>query len=251
MSKLNVSISYDFQCQEKYGSRVNLENSCAVVIDVLRASTTICTLIELCNKIYITDCIEKANKIENSIKIGERNGKKIDGFNFGNSPVELLSNKLEIKKYVENGGNIVLTTTNGTRVLENISSNYTLIGSITNAKYVSKKACEIAFKSNKDITLVPAHRGGKFAIEDYICAGLIADYILKYSKEEIDSESFEGLIPSRTLTKTDWVRKVFESNSAKNLKILGYYEDILFSVSKNSQKSVGVYDKSLGIITSI
>ena len=52
----------------------------AIVIDVLRASTTINTLLQLCNEVYITDSIEKANSYENAIKIGERHGKKIEEF---------------------------------------------------------------------------------------------------------------------------------------------------------------------------
>jgi len=67
-------------------------------------------------------------------------------------------NKNLIKEHANNGGNIVLTTTNGTRVLENISSEHILIGSITNAEEVAKKAYSIAKKNKKGIMLVPCHR---------------------------------------------------------------------------------------------
>jgi len=249
---MNVSISYDFfENSPNPKDLVNLENFCVVVIDVLRASTTICTLLELCDNVYITDCVEKAEKIENSLKVGERDGKKIESFDFGNSPVEILSNKEKIKEHIKNSGKLVITTTNGTRVLENILSDDVLIGSITNAKYVAEKACEIAKEKKKDIMLVPAHRKGKFAIEDYIGAGLILNHILTLLDENISPENFEELIPARNLTKTDWVRKVLESNSSENLKKLGYYDDLLFSVSENTQKSVGTFDKKLGIIRSV
>jgi len=99
--------------------------------------------------------------------------------------------------------------------------------------------------------LVPAHRKGKFAIEDYIGTGLILNHILTLLDENISHENFEELIPARNLTKTDWVRKVLESNSAENLKKLGYYDDLLFSVSENTQKSVGAFDKKFGIIRSV
>lgn len=147
---MKISISFDFFGSDENPKTVDFSDYCVIIIDVLRASTTICTLLELCDKIYITDSLEKAEKIENSIKIGERNAQKIEGFDFGNSPVELIVNKNLIKEHANNGGNIVLTTTNGTRVLENISSEHILIGSITNAEEVAKKAYSIAKKIKKE-----------------------------------------------------------------------------------------------------
>lgn len=247
---MKISISFDFFGSSELQKTVDFSDYCVIVIDVLRASATICTLLDLCDKIYITGSIEKAENIENSIKIGERNAKKIEGFDFGNSPVELTVNKNLIKEHFENGGNIVLTTTNGTRVLENIVSDHILIGSITNAKSVAKKAYKLAKENNKGIMLVPVHRKGNFAIEDFIGAGIIADYIFKEYDEKIPDEKFEELIPARMLTKSDWVRKIFESNSGKNLKELGYFEDLIFCTSKNTQKSVGIFDKKSGSISS-
>ncbi|MBA2860263.1 2-phosphosulfolactate phosphatase [Methanococcus maripaludis] len=247
---MKISISFDFFGSSELQKTVDFSDYCVIVIDVLRASATICTLLDLCNKIYITGSIEKAANIENSIKIGERNAKKIEGFDFGNSPVELTVNRKLIKEHFENGGNIVLTTTNGTRVLENIVSDHILIGSITNAQNVAKKAYKLAKENNKGIMLVPVHRKGNFAIEDFIGAGIIADYIFKEYDEEIPDEKFEELIPARALTKSDWLRKIFESNSGKNLKELGYFEDLIFCTSKNTQKSVGIFDKKSGSISS-
>ncbi|AVB76332.1 2-phosphosulfolactate phosphatase [Methanococcus maripaludis] len=247
---MKISISFDFFGSSELQKTVDFSDYCVIVIDVLRASATICTLLDLCDKIYITGSIEKAANIENSIKIGERNAKKIEGFDFGNSPVELTVNRKLIKEHFENGGNIVLTTTNGTRVLENIVSDHILIGSITNAQNVAKKAYKLAKENNKGIMLVPVHRKGNFAIEDFIGAGIIADYIFKEYDEEIPDEKFEELIPARALTKSDWLRKIFESNSGKNLKELGYFEDLIFCTSKNTQKSVGIFDKKSGSISS-
>jgi 2-phosphosulfolactate phosphatase len=59
------------------------------------------------------------------------------------------------------------------------------------------------------------------------------------------------VIPARMLTKSDWVRKIFESNSGKNLKELGYFEDLIFCTSKNTQKSVGIFDKKSGSISTV
>ncbi|EHP88570.1 2-phosphosulfolactate phosphatase [Methanotorris formicicus] len=210
----------------------------AIVIDILRASTTINTLLQLCNEVYITDSIEKANSYENTIKIGERNGKKIEEFDFGNSPTDILKNKEIILEHVKNGGKVVLTTTNGTRVMKRVfkNANYVLIGSITNAKYVAEKAVEL---SKSGITLVPCHRKGTFAIEDVIGAGLIARYIEEISKEKTKNEE---VLAAKLLTKGDWKSLILNSNSADNLRNLGYHGDLMFCISENSQNVVGMFD---------
>jgi 2-phosphosulfolactate phosphatase len=229
-----INLTYEF-------FSVGCENSksdVAIVIDVLRASTTINTLLQLCNEVYITDSIEKANSYENAIKIGERNGKKIEEFDFGNSPTEILRNKEKILEHVKNDGKVVLTTTNGTRVMKRVfeDANYVLIGSITNAKYVAEKALEL---SKSGMTLVPCHRKGTFAIEDVVGAGLIASYIEEIGKEKTKNEE---VLMAKLLTKGDWKSLILNSNSADNLRNLGYHEDLLFCICENAQNVVGMFD---------
>lgn len=241
---MNVYISYDFLNPYNLHKTLpyNFNDFCVIVIDVLRASTSIITLLEFCNGIYITDDINNINSdlSKNSIKIGERDGKKIEGFDFGNSPMELLLNKENILSQIEDGKNIVLTTTNGTRVIKSIICDNILIGSITNAKNVAYCASKIAKEQNKDILLIPCHRKGNFAIEDYIGAGLISKYILKNIKDD-DNVNIENLLPALNLIKSDWKSLILNSSSASNLKNLGYHEDLIFCTSENSQKSVGMF----------
>jgi len=240
---LNVYISYDFLNPYNLPKTLpyNFNDFCVIVIDVLRASTTITTLLEFCNGIYITDDINNINSdlSKNSIKIGERDGKKIEGFDFGNSPMELLLNKENILSQIKDGKNIILTTTNGTRIIKNIICDNILIGSITNAKNVARCACKIAEEQDKDILLIPCHRKGNFAIEDYIGAGLIVKHILKNIKDD-NNVNIENLLPALNLIKSDWKSLILNSNSANNLKNLEYYEDLIFCTSENSQKSVGM-----------
>ena len=72
-----------------------LRNSVTVVIDVLRACTTICTaLLNSCNKIYPVETVDDALKLHkrldkaDTLLCGERKGKKIEGFKLGNSPFQ-------------------------------------------------------------------------------------------------------------------------------------------------------------------
>ncbi|XRP96663.1 2-phosphosulfolactate phosphatase [Methanocaldococcus sp. 16A] len=202
-------------------------NDVAIVVDVLRASTTITTLLSFIDEVYITTstCRE-----ENAIYIGERKGKKIENFDFGNSPTEILANKDIIKERYENGEKVILTTTNGTRVLKNLDAEHIFIGAIVNAKYVAE-----AVKEFEDISLVPCHRENNFAIDDFIGCGIIA----KYLNREFD----EFIKAAVELTKHDWMSLILNSSSAENLKNLGYERDVMFALLENSIDAVGIYNK--------
>ncbi|MBP2172819.1 2-phosphosulfolactate phosphatase [Methanococcus voltae] len=223
-------------------NRIDYSNYCAIVIDVLRASTTISTLLELYDKVYITDSIEKTMNFPNSIKMGERNGIKIDEFDYGNSPVEILKDKNKITEFAKNGGNLVLTTTNGTRVLNSIISDDIYMGSINNAEAVAKEVYNTAVKKDKDIVLIPCHRCGDFAIEDYIGAALIVENILKIPGNKI-TKQLEQLIPLRSTIKFDWKNTILNSKSGQGLRDKGYPYDVLYSVQENIYDNVGKYNQ--------
>ena len=88
-------------------------NGLTVIIDVFRAFSTACYLFSRGVKsIIITDSIKEARYLKNNnndlILVGERNGKKIKDFDFGNSPSRIIKNEFDNK-------NIVLTTSAGTK----------------------------------------------------------------------------------------------------------------------------------------
>src|SRR5678815_349511 len=92
----------------------DLSNSIVVIIDVLRATSTIATALYNGAKCIIpvdsvSRCIELGRQIE-GITAGERDGKVAEGLVYGNSPFEYP------KEFIE-GKTLVLTTTNGTRLL--------------------------------------------------------------------------------------------------------------------------------------
>jgi 2-phosphosulfolactate phosphatase len=199
----------------------------AIVVDVLRASTTITTLLSFIDEVYITTSTVRK---ENAIYIGERKGKKIENFDFGNSPTEILANKDIIKERYENGEKVFLTTTNGTRVLKNLDAEHVFIGAIVNARYVAK-----AVEGFENISLVPCYRENNFAIDDFIGCGVIAKYL--------NGEFDEFIKTAIELTKHDWMSLILNSASAENLKNLGYGKDVTFALLENSIDAVGVYDR--------
>lgn len=142
-----------------------------VVIDVLRATSTI--LVALANgarDVVPVESVElavrKADEIgrERSLLCGERGGAPIPGFDLGNSPLDFVREKIA-------GKTLVMTTTNGTRALiAGAAGCRCVAGSLLNAGAVSAALGG----QDDDVLLICSGREGRFAVEDAVCAGLIA-----------------------------------------------------------------------------
>lgn len=161
--KIDVVISADYIKQE------DLKEKSVVIIDVLRATSVITTALangakEVIPTLTVEEAFEKKKEIgESSLLAGERQAKKIDGFELSNSPLEFTKDKVKAKT-------IILSTTNGTRALTLASTGARiLIASILNTKAVAKKLIEIG----KDIVIINAGTNGKFSTDDFICCGYI------------------------------------------------------------------------------
>ena len=204
----------------------------AIMVDVLRASTTIVVALDYFNQVIAVKDEKKAIELakeHNAILAGERDGAKIKGFDAGNSPNE-------IKKF--NGKLLILTTSNGTRILENMSS-ISLIGSFINAKSVAKAAAEIA---RDHIDIVMAGVNGRFAIEDFLGAGEIISNLIDYDLDEMARAAYMASRNEEMVNEA-----VMNSKSALKLQKLGYNKDISFSIKKNIYDSIPIYND--GIIT--
>ena len=199
----------------------------SIMVDALRASTTIITALESFKTIVPVKEMRKAEIMANKYNAtlaGERGGAKIDGFDTGNSP-------LDIKNF--QGDCLVLTTTNGTRILKETSSSTVLVGSFVNAKAVASKAKEMA-KNN--IEVVMAGVNGEFAIEDFLSAGEIISYL---QDEDLDEMALAALMASNNPVKVN--EAVINSNSALGLKNLGLGNDVEFSLKRNIYNTVPIY----------
>lgn len=142
-------------------------NRTVIVIDVLRASTTIVTA--LANgfpSVIPVETIGQANVLKNNrtILVGERHCKKIADFDYNNSPTALCH---AIKKDAD----VILTTTNGTRAIQKAErAQPLLIGCFLNVTACIRHACSF----HQDITLYCAGTRQEFALEDGLAAGLMA-----------------------------------------------------------------------------
>jgi 2-phosphosulfolactate phosphatase len=142
----------------------------AVIIDVFRAFSVGCYAFDAgANRIIATGDVNNAfllkKKYINSVLIGERDEKKIDGFDFGNSPTEIIKADLQ-------GKTVIHTTTAGTRGLLNVvGADVILTGSLVNAGAIIKY---IKALNAEHISLVAmGFRATISSEEDLLCAQVI------------------------------------------------------------------------------
>jgi 2-phosphosulfolactate phosphatase len=145
------------------------EKDCVVVIDALRASATAISLLEAGAESVIPVAGDGADRFgENVLKAGEHHGERIDGFDFGNSPLEVRERAAAVE-----GETVVLRTTNGTRRVEEIAQAGTvMMGSLLNASALIG-ACQ-ALPADSRVVFVPAGRRGDPAPEDTYTAVSLA-----------------------------------------------------------------------------
>lgn len=156
-----------------------------VVIDVFRAFSTSCYLFAGgAEKILPVGKVEEAREIaENKadfVLVGERGGKKLPGFKFGNSPSR-------IKGHDFSGKTIVLTTSAGTRGLKAASGAEELItGSLVNLEAIVNY---IRSRKPRKVTLVPMGKAAEEpAEEDELCASWIDSRLRGDKLEEVSSK---------------------------------------------------------------
>ena len=145
-----------------------LSGSVVVVIDVLRATTTIVEAIAngaraILPAADMDDAMRLAQTIGRSevLLCGERSARKIEGFDLGNSPLEFTSEAVADKL-------VVMTTTNGTPALvAGQAADRCIVGSFLN---ISAAASDLK-TSGKPIVIMCAGREGRFALDDALCAG--------------------------------------------------------------------------------
>lgn len=210
-------------------------NDVSIMVDALRASTTITLALNHFKRIIPCFTPEEALKIKDEnggVLAGERGGAKIDGFDIGNSP------KM-IKDLTTDEDTLILTTSNGTRILENMDSKV-LIGSMVNAKEVARKSITLA---DDHIDVVMAGVRGEFAIEDFLASGEILYWINENLKNcELSEYAQAAILASRDYEKVK--ESIFTSRSAKRLIDLGYRGDVELCCLKNITDNVAIYNNN-------
>lgn len=190
-----------------------------VVVDAFRASATISVLVACGARVVPVASISEAASMRADFRVGERGGAKVPGFDFGNSPTEILGAR------IPRGSMVALSTTNGTRVVEAAKdAPLILVGSFINAVAVAEEL----FEANTDVVVVGCGWRGHRASEDEAAAGAIIARLVEHGAEP-DGRAKRAM--SRYLDGD--LGSLKRNSAARRLTRLGYERDLDFCLSED------------------
>lgn len=213
----------------------SISSDISIMVDVLRASTTITLALNNFKRVIPCFSPDEAFNLKDElggVLAGERDGAKIEGFDIGNTP-------WGIKDLKTPQDTLILTTSNGTRILENMTSKV-LVGCMINAKAVALKSTELACDH---IDVVMAGVKGDFAIEDFLASGEILCWISKnLDDSELSEYAKAAILASRDYESVK--EAFFNSRSGKRLIELNYKYDVELCCLRNISNNVAIYDNN-------
>jgi 2-phosphosulfolactate phosphatase len=208
---------------ERGARRAARPRSVVVVVDAFRASTTIAVLVSKGARVVPVASIEEAASAEADFRIGERGSAKVTGFDFGNSPTEILASE------IPPDATVALSTTNGTRIVEAASgARAILTGAFVNAESLAEYLSDGTY-DDAEVMLVGCGWEGRRASEDEAAAGAIL-HRLRSRGADLDERA--ARVVERYLMSA---ASALENNSAaRRLKRLGYGQDLEFCLAEDT-----------------
>ncbi len=212
----------------------DISNSIVVVIDVLRATSSITYGIDNGAKAIIPvaqveDCL---NFVDSGYLLAaERNGEVVEGYDFGNSPFSYTKEKV-------NGKTIVLTTTNGTKALHMARENayQVVIGSFLNLTALSNWL----ISQDKNVLLLCAGWKDKFNLEDTLFAGAVVNLLRKNFNHFDDScVAAEDMF---LLAQADLRAYLYKSSHSHRLAQLNIEDDVQFCLKIDICEAIPVLE---------
>jgi 2-phosphosulfolactate phosphatase len=216
-------------------------NTVCIVIDELRASSTITTILDRgCSRLFVTAGLDPARRLarlHDGLLAGERGGSAPRGFHFDNSPAALARADLR-------GRVVILSTSNGTRVLGWVKDTpATLVGCLLNARACAEAAVELAGSMNARIGIVCAGTLGVFALDDAVAAGVIVqDIIATIAARGGDYDMTEAAVAAVQLRSSypDLITPLQNSVAGRLLARLGTHDDVPFCARLDSSTTVPI-----------
>ncbi len=157
---------------------------CAIVVDVLRATSTIATAlnaeaegVQVFSDIHELMSVSEAWSADHRLRIGERGGKTVEGCDAGNSPLECTPGRVKDAR-------IFMSTTNGTRALKCVQSAPVVL----TAAFINRAAVVryLQAKQPKTVWIVGSGWEGSFSLEDTACAGAVVEGVVKESGRSLE-----------------------------------------------------------------
>ncbi|WP_026260465.1 2-phosphosulfolactate phosphatase [Segetibacter koreensis] len=214
----------------------DLHNAVVVIIDVFRATTTIATALyngaaRVIPVAEVEECKRLGNVISGSITAGERDGKVIEGLQYGNSPTEYP------REFIENK-TLVLTTTNGTKLLHMAFAkgcSEVITGAFANLSSV----CDYLVSQEKNVILGCSGWKDKFNLEDTLFAGAVIDKV----KEQFVIHDDSSLMAREIFRqqRNDLYSFIQHTTHWHRLAAYGLHKDLEYCVSTDVANVLPIY----------
>ena len=224
-----------------------LAGTVAVMIDVLRASTTVThALAAGCDSIRPCRDVVEARQLAartpacpdnlGPLLAGERGGTRIDGFDLGNSPSHFTTTAV-------GGRTIIFTTTNGTSALEHCRpADMVLVAAFCNIRAVT----DTLVQRNQPVHLVCAGTDGEITAEDCLCAGAIGLELQAHGGFDTHSHDATRIAISRyqqlAHDSDQLLAELRDSHGGRNLQKLGFDDDSAFACRHDTIDLVPAFD---------
>ncbi len=206
-----------------------------IVVDVLRATTTMVSFFDAGGtELFPVEEVAEAFALRDTMQghcmlFGERECVRIPGFDAGNSPFEMTVDM--VARYPV----AVMTTTNGTRAVRRVASSGALVlaGCCRNAKTLAGRV-----GAAETVGILSAGRLGRFAFDDTLCVGLIADRILAENAPESTDDGILAALDLYRLHARAPEAGLRRAEHARILDHLGFSRDIAFAAEADSSEIV-------------
>lgn len=233
-----------------------LAGATVVVIDLLRASTTICTALangatQVRPFLEIDDALRAAEEVGRATVLlgGERGGTIIPGFDLGNSPAEYMPARVA-------GKQILFTTTNGTRALQHSHlAERIVVGAMVNVATVAR-----SIRDEPNVHILCAGTGGNATREDLLAAGALVSRLMDASNEwQITKQAGAALREWEEITSAALAAKQSVSErladelrrtpGGENLLAIGHEHDLRLCAQIDTLSVVPHFNPARGLIT--
>jgi 2-phosphosulfolactate phosphatase len=233
-----VAVQVDLELWARDAGKALHRGDLVIVIDALRSGTSILNALNNGAEAVIpVESLKQACRLRSQhpdyLLAGERMGEKPAGFDFGNSPLEFTSDMVA-------GRTLVMTTTSGTAALvRSQRAHRVLVGTFLNAGAVAAKAESVAENERIGVSFVLAGEKGLFSLEDFLCAGAIAEGFAAGGVRF--SDKAQAALLAFKQVRNDLEGSVMEAEHAKHLVKLGFKGDVVFSCRLDVLRKVPVY----------
>jgi 2-phosphosulfolactate phosphatase len=222
----------------------DLTHAVVVIIDVLRATSTIATALYNGAKCVIpvdsvAKCIELGRQID-GITAGERDGKIAEGLEYGNSPFEYP------REFV-GGKTLVLTTTNGTKLLHmalDRGAEQIVTGSFPNLGAI----CEFLIAQNQPVVLGCAAWKDRVNIEDLLFAGAVINQVKKHFDINCDSSQIAETLYGNAKKDLFEFMKLKNASHYHRLSGYGLEKDIRYCLTPDVANVLPFYENGKLIV---